>query len=248
MVYRVVDMEKLVNDSHISILSMRVRIRAASHVVVQEAYNDYLSLNSPAGSGTVVGPDIDLPAKYASPNGSRNDVDASRTLYVGGLESRISDDTLRRRFGKFGTILDVDVKNYESPSPFAFIQFADIESAVRAINTHSSAGVPSNKKGKKFQPNFGRSMTTNKLWIGSIPPQCAEDYVIQKLRSLSEGKYLNSFYEVVLLLLNPPDVICLGVVDVVVDMRVRQAIVVFSSTEGAQAALNRIKAGVPKQL
>ncbi|EYC28131.1 hypothetical protein Y032_0008g354 [Ancylostoma ceylanicum] len=226
---RVVDMEKLVNDSHISILSMRVRIRAASHVVVQEAYNDYLSLNSPAGSGAVVGPDIDLPAKYASPNGSRNDVDvfhpkASRTLYVGGLESRISDDTLRRRFGKFGTILDVDVKNYESPSPFAFIQFADIESAVRAINTHSSAGVPSNKKGKKFQPNFGRSMTTNKLWIGSIPPQCAEDYVIQKLRSLSEG-----------------------VVDVVVDMRVRQAIVVFSSTEGAQAALNRIKAGVPKQ-
>ncbi|VDM69976.1 unnamed protein product [Strongylus vulgaris] len=28
-------MEKLVNDSHISVLSMRVRIRAASHVVVQ---------------------------------------------------------------------------------------------------------------------------------------------------------------------------------------------------------------------
>ncbi|EPB79061.1 hypothetical protein ANCCEY_01814 [Ancylostoma ceylanicum] len=90
-------------------------------------------------------------------------------------------------------------------------------------------------------------MTTNKLWIGSIPPQCAEDYVIQKLRSLSEGTYLNSFHELVLLLMHPPDMLCLGVVDVVVDMRVRQAIVVFSSTEGAQAALNRIKAGVPKQ-
>ncbi|VDM62234.1 unnamed protein product [Angiostrongylus costaricensis] len=226
---RVVDMEKLVNDSHISILSMRVRIRAASHVVVQEAYNDYLSLNSPAGSGAMVTSVADLPAKYASPNCSRNEVDvfhpkASRTLYVGGLESRISDDTLRRRFGKYGLILDVDVKNYESPSPFAFIQFADIESAVRAINAHSSSVVHANRKGKKFQPNFGRSMTTNKLWVGSIPPQIGEDYVIQKLRSLSEG-----------------------VVDVVVDMRVRQAIVVFSSTEGAQAALNRIKAGVPKQ-
>ncbi|KAE9420809.1 hypothetical protein Angca_003979, partial [Angiostrongylus cantonensis] len=226
---RVIDMEKLVNDSHISILSMRVRIRAASHVVVQEAYNDYLSLNSPAGGGAMVTSLADLPAKYASPNCSRNEVDvfhpkASRTLYVGGLESRISDDTLRRRFGKYGLILDVDVKNYESPSPFAFIQFADIESAVRAINAHSSSVVHANRKGKKFQPNFGRSMTTNKLWIGSIPPQIGEDYVIQKLRSLSEG-----------------------VVDVVVDMRVRQAIVVFSSTEGAQAALNRIKAGVPKQ-
>ncbi|VDL84510.1 unnamed protein product [Nippostrongylus brasiliensis] len=193
---RVVDMEKLVNDSHISILSMRVRIRAANHVVVQEAYNDYLSLNSPAGCGATVGQDsTNLPAKYASPNGNRNEVDAFHP------------------------------KNYESPSPFAFIQFADIDSAVRAINTHSNAVQPANKKAKKFLPNFGRSMTTNKLWIGSIPPQIGEEYVIQKLRSLSEG-----------------------VVDVVVDMRVRQAIVVFSSTEGAQTALNRIKDGVPKQL
>ncbi|PIO62032.1 hypothetical protein TELCIR_16426 [Teladorsagia circumcincta] len=196
---RVIDMEKLVNDSHISILSMRVRIRAANHVVVQVIFD----------SG------CDLYNLFTL---------ASRTLYVGGLESRISDETLRRRFGKYGTILDVDVKNYESPSPFAFIQFADIDSAVRAINTHATTVQPANKKGKKFQPNFGRSMTTNKLWIGSIPPQIGEEYVIQKLRSLSEG-----------------------VVDVVVDMRVRQAIVVFSSTEGAQAALNRIKAGVPKQ-
>ncbi|KAJ1347276.1 hypothetical protein KIN20_002298 [Parelaphostrongylus tenuis] len=223
---RVIDMEKLVNDSHISILSMRVRIRAASHVVVQEAYNDYLSLNSPAGSGAMAASVNDLPAKYASPNCSRNEVDAfhpkaSRTLYVGGLESRISDETLRRRFGKYGLILDVDVKNYESPSPFAFIQFADIDSAVRAINAHSSTVIHTNRKGK---PNFGRSMSTNKLWIGSIPPQIGEDYVIQKLRSLSEG-----------------------VVDVVVDMRVRQAIVVFSSADGAQNALNRIKNGNPKQ-
>lgn len=33
--FRVVDMDKLVNDSHISVLSARVRLRAANHVVVQ---------------------------------------------------------------------------------------------------------------------------------------------------------------------------------------------------------------------
>lgn len=44
MVYRVVDMEKLVNDSHISILSMRVRIRAASHIVVQVILYTILSV------------------------------------------------------------------------------------------------------------------------------------------------------------------------------------------------------------
>lgn len=86
-------------------------------------------------------------------------------------------------------------------------------------------------------------MTTNKLWVGAIPPQIAEDYVIQKLRSLSEGSCCS--FIILLSLLNTA---ISGVVDVVVDMRVRQAIVVFSSTEAAQAALNRIKAGVPKQL
>ncbi|CAI5443652.1 unnamed protein product [Caenorhabditis angaria] len=69
---------------------------------------------------------------------------ASRTLYVGGLESRISEENLKRRFSKFGEILDVDVKNFESPSPFAFLQFADIDSSVKAINAHLGA----NKKGR----------------------------------------------------------------------------------------------------
>ena len=66
---------------------------------------------------------------------------------MGGLESRIPDDSLRRRFKAFGPILDVDVKNYESPSPFAFIQFADIDSSVKAINFHANQPC-ANKKGK----------------------------------------------------------------------------------------------------
>lgn len=32
---------------------------------------------------------------------------ASRTLYVGGLERRTTDDSLRARFGHFGHILEI---------------------------------------------------------------------------------------------------------------------------------------------
>lgn len=45
--------------------------------------------------------------------------------------------------------MNSDVKNWESPSPFAFIQFADIQSVVRAINAYAlSTSHSSGSKGK----------------------------------------------------------------------------------------------------
>lgn len=58
---------------------------------------------------------------------------ASRTLYVGNLERKVTDERLKTKFGVFGYILDVDVKNRDTPSPFAFIQFTNINSVVSAI-------------------------------------------------------------------------------------------------------------------
>lgn len=67
---------------------------------------------------------------------------ASRTLYVGNLERNVTDDSLKTKFGLFGYILDVDVKNRDTPSPFAFIQFTNINSvvaAIRACNSNKSS-------------------------------------------------------------------------------------------------------------
>lgn len=44
--------------------------------------------------------------------------------------------------------LNLEVKNWESPSPFAFIQFADIHSVVCAINAYSQSAHSSGGKGK----------------------------------------------------------------------------------------------------
>ncbi|CAJ0945797.1 unnamed protein product, partial [Mesorhabditis belari] len=241
---RVSDLDRLQSET-IQVLGARVKLRLANHVAVSEANNAYLMANSAIASGTQM--DIsastltttaELPAKYSSHNGngkeperplsagSGGEVDvfhnkASRTLYVGGLESKISDETLRKRFRCFGSILDVDVKNYESPSPFAFIQFSDIFSTVRAINHHANLPV-ANKKAKKFQPFFGRSMQTNKLWVGGIPPNASEEYVQQKLSALD------------------------GANNVIFDIKTREALVVFQGPEIAQAALNKIRNNGPK--
>lgn len=67
---------------------------------------------------------------------------ASRTLYVGNLERKVTDDSLKSKFGVFGYILDVDVKNRDTLSPFAFIQFTNINSvvaAIRACNPNKSS-------------------------------------------------------------------------------------------------------------
>lgn len=54
-------------------------------------------------------------------------------MYVGSLESRITEEMLRNRFGRFGHILEVEIKNRESQTPYAFIHFNDVSSVVRAF-------------------------------------------------------------------------------------------------------------------
>ncbi|CAB3411037.1 unnamed protein product [Caenorhabditis bovis] len=207
-----VDADKVILEQNPVILNQRVRLRVISNISgssTSTSSQETKTANTPSNASN---------ARRA------DEVDAfhpksSRTLYVGGLETRVSDESLRRRFAKFGEILDIDVKNFESPSPFAFLQFADIDSAVRAINANSAM---TNKKGK---PNFGRSMTSHKLWIGHLPEKASADYITQKLKALSDS-----------------------VVDFVLDMRERQAIVIFNTQEAATQAYNRIRVGNPKPL
>ncbi|KAK6009034.1 SPOC domain protein [Ostertagia ostertagi] len=87
---RVIDMEKLVNDSHISILSMRVRIRAANHVVVQVSFDSVCEKHF-------------ICLFWFLWNIS------DRAHVVSSVVGKSnSDGALRRRFGNYGTILDVD--------------------------------------------------------------------------------------------------------------------------------------------
>lgn len=91
---------------------------------------------------------------------------ATRTLFAGNLEINISDDELKRIFGKYGILEDIDIKR---PPPgtgnaFAFVKYQTLDQAVRAKVDLSGQYIG------KFQCKigYGKATPTTKVWIGGL--------------------------------------------------------------------------------
>ena len=59
---------------------------------------------------------------------------SSRTLFIGNLEKITTYEDLRRQFFKYGKILKIDLKKVRGVTQYAFIQFANLEDARRAVH------------------------------------------------------------------------------------------------------------------
>ncbi|CAD5216009.1 unnamed protein product [Bursaphelenchus xylophilus] len=201
----------------------------ASHVAVTEAHNNYLTATAGALADPLPPPPVTPSLKGTNKEQSYNGPDArqreaSRTLYVGSLERKIKEETLRSRFSRFGQIVEVDIKNKESPSPFAFIQFANIDSVVNAIAAcqNNRAGMVGLKGERlKFKVNWGRPIPTSKLWVGGLPRSCNNEYLFSKLRSVTTQTD--------------------GVKEVIYDASHNEALVLFKNVEQSQLVHNKIK-------
>ncbi|OUC48050.1 hypothetical protein D917_06463, partial [Trichinella nativa] len=134
---------------------------------------------------------------------------SSRTLYVGNLDNRLREEDLTKHFNQFGEILDVDIKNRDTPAPFCFIQFADIVSVVNAILAMETDGIIGRNKVKV---GFGKPVPTTMVWIDDLPTHVTEVYLRRKL----------GFYGCV--------------IDVIIDAQMHQAVVVFDDVDAAQKA------------
>lgn len=91
---------------------------------------------------------------------------ATRTLFAGNLEINISDDELKRIFGKYGIVEDIDIKR---PPPgtgnaFAFVKYQNLDMAARAKVELSGQYIG------KFQCKigYGKATQTTKIWIGGL--------------------------------------------------------------------------------
>ncbi|XP_075168629.1 RNA-binding protein spenito [Haematobia irritans] len=91
---------------------------------------------------------------------------ATRTLFAGNLEVSISDDELRRIFGKYGMVDDIDIKR---PPPgtgnaFAFVRYQNLDMAHRAKCELSGQYIG------KFQCKIGYGKVTpaTRIWIGGL--------------------------------------------------------------------------------
>lgn len=91
---------------------------------------------------------------------------ATRTLFAGNLEINISEEELRRIFGKYGVCEDIDIKR---PAPgtgnaYAFVRFQNLDMAHRAKVELSGQYIG------KFQCKigYGKAAPTTRIWVGGL--------------------------------------------------------------------------------
>lgn len=91
---------------------------------------------------------------------------AFRTLFAGNLELNITDEEMNRIFGKYGKLVDIDIKR---PPPgtgnaYAFIRFSNLDEAAAAKRELSGQYIG------KFQCKigYGKVNATTKVWVGGL--------------------------------------------------------------------------------
>uniref|UniRef100_A0A915ILT6 RRM domain-containing protein n=1 Tax=Romanomermis culicivorax TaxID=13658 RepID=A0A915ILT6_ROMCU len=139
---------------------------------------------------------------------------SSRTLYVGNLENRATPDQLRHFFERFGDVVDVDIKNRDSPAPFAFVQFTDILSVVKAIHAMEQDGYIGNNKVKV---GFGKPLPSPMVWMCELPDHVSSEYLSRKM----------NFYG--------------AITDILIDKVLHQSLITYDCIESAQAAVQDMK-------
>jgi len=98
---------------------------------------------------------------------------ATRTLFTGNLELNITDEEIKRIFGRYGNLLDIDIKR---PPPgtgnaYAFIRYENLDMAHRAKVKLSGQYIG------KFQCKigYGKVNATTKVWVGQLGSWCSRD-------------------------------------------------------------------------
>jgi len=98
---------------------------------------------------------------------------ATRTLFIGNLEKDITAPELRKHFDQFGEIIEIDIKKQASNSSYAFCQYCDIGSVVRAMRTLDGEHLGNNR----IKLGFGKSLHTNCVWVDGVAESVTEKYL-----------------------------------------------------------------------
>ncbi len=96
---------------------------------------------------------------------------ATRTLFIGNLELNITEEEVRRIFGRYGRLVDIDIKR---PPPgtgnaYGFIRYENLDQSYRAKLELSGQYIG------KFQCKigYGKVNATPKVWVGGLGPWCS---------------------------------------------------------------------------
>ncbi|GJQ73489.1 hypothetical protein Trydic_g13846 [Trypoxylus dichotomus] len=98
---------------------------------------------------------------------------ATRTLFIGNLEKDVTASDLRKEFDQFGEIIEIDIKKQGVVSSYAFCQYSDIVSVVKAIRTLDGEHLGNNR----IKLGFGKSMPTSCVWVDGVSENVNEKYL-----------------------------------------------------------------------
>ncbi|XP_020291623.1 protein split ends isoform X2 [Pseudomyrmex gracilis] len=98
---------------------------------------------------------------------------ATRTLFIGNLEKDVTASELRKHFEPFGEIIEIDIKKQGAVSSYAFCQYSDIGSVVKAMRSMDGEHLGANR----IKLGFGKSMPTACVWVDGIGDGMSEKYL-----------------------------------------------------------------------
>ncbi|CAG0916933.1 unnamed protein product [Notodromas monacha] len=97
---------------------------------------------------------------------------ATRTLFAGNLDVSISDDEVRRIFGRYGKLEDVDIKRPppDTGNAYAFLRYENLDMAHQAKISLSGQYI-----GKFLcKIGYGKPVPTVKVWVGGLGDWCTQ--------------------------------------------------------------------------
>ncbi|XP_070152806.1 protein split ends isoform X3 [Polyergus mexicanus] len=98
---------------------------------------------------------------------------ATRTLFIGNLEKDVTASELRKHFEQFGEIIEIDIKKQGAVSSYAFCQYSDIGSVVKAMRSMDGEHLGANR----IKLGFGKSMPTPCVWVDGIGDCTSEKFL-----------------------------------------------------------------------
>lgn len=112
---------------------------------------------------------------------------ASRTLFIGNLDSETTERDIRRTFKDLGSIIAIEIKNIPTkPPPFAFVQFDSITGVVRAIKKMDGELLGNNR----IKCGWGKTMPYEVLWLDGLPEKVAPKDIFKDFSNYGPVKIL----------------------------------------------------------
>lgn len=131
------------------------------------------------GGGGAGGGNRNRPAKEPSTwRLKKDDVEATRTLFVGNMPSDVKEREIRSIFEEYGKVEEVDIKTpINTDAAYAFVMFQTVDQAIKAKAGEQERSLRNG--GSRMKIGYGKSQVSRRLFVGGLGSWCDKE-MLQK--------------------------------------------------------------------